>query len=327
MENSPSSGDTLKIGDDEIGQVLECPIKVGEGWSTTRTKAMELIQIGHRLINGTLNLTAELKAVDIPMCRVGELATVSMSHLDVYGDGGRGAFDMANGCSDTDAYPCLWQVNSPVQRTMEALPDSHGVLRPGGEAKLKLLLARNSRAHYNVNLGFNASSVIAIFTERPSIGVTSLSNVAFEDPRYEYPFMLWSNSTLGLLCHWMHASKQHPGRGRLGLTTLETLPTLDVTALTAAQLVEAEAIFNTLKHEKLLPFNECEGDSKRHTLDRCVLELLGITDPAIHDTMQTLRLKLSREPSIQGTKRSRCNLNAELALLKRKGLPFPSWYE
>ena len=326
MEDAPSSGDTLKIGDDEMGQILECPLKVGYGWSATRTKAMELIQIGHHLINGKLNLAAELKTVDIPMCRVGELATVSMSHLDVYGDSGRGAFDMAEGCTDTDDYPCLWQVNSPVQRTMEVLPDYHGVLRPGGAAKLQQLLARNSRAHYNVNITFNAVSAVAILTDIPSIGVTSLSNVAFENPQYEYPFMLWSNSTLGLLCHWMHASKQQPGRGRLGLTTLETLPTLDVTALTEAQLTGAETIFNGLKREKLLPFNECEHDPKRHTLDRCVLELLGITDPAIHDAMETLRVKLAREPSIQGTKKSRCNLKAELALLKRKGLPFPSWY-
>ena len=93
---------------------MECPLNVGEGWSATRTKAMELIQTGHHLINGKLNLAAELKTNDIPMCRVDDLATVSMSHLDVYGDGGRGAFDMAEGCSDTDAYPCLWQVNSPV---------------------------------------------------------------------------------------------------------------------------------------------------------------------------------------------------------------------
>ncbi len=327
MEDAPSSGDTLKIGEDVVGQVLECPLKVGEGWSATRTKAMELIQIGHHLINGKLNLAAELKVVDIPMCRVADLATVSMSHLHVYGAGEQGTFDMAKGYTDRDDYPCLWQVNSPVQRTMEALPDFHGVLRPGREAKLQQLLARNSRAHYNVNLRFNASSAAAVFTEKPSIGVRSLSNVAFNDLRYEYPFMLWSNSTFGLLCHWMHAGKQQPGRGMMALKTLGTLPTLDVTALTEAQLIEAEAIFNALKHKKLLPFNECAHDPKRHELDRRVLELLRITDPAIYDTMKTLRRKLSREPSIQGTKKSQCNLKAELALLKRKGLPFPSWYE
>lgn len=332
MEDSPNSGDTLKIGDDEMGQILECSLNVGEGWSTTRTKAMELIQTGYHLINGKLNLAAELRASTIPICRVADLATVSMSPLDVYGDGGRGAFDMAEGCADTDDYPCLWKVNSAVQRTMEGLPNYHGVLRPGGEAKLQQLLARNSRAHYNISLRFNASSVVAIFTKSPSIGVSSFSNVGFEDPRYEYPFMLWSNSTLGLICHWMHASKQQPGRGRLGLTTLETLPTLDVTALTDAQLVEAEAIFNTLKYEKLLPFNECyrakekKHDPIRAELDRRVLELLGITDKAIHDAMKTLRMKLSLEPSIQGTKKSQCNLKAELARLKRKGLPFPNWY-
>ena len=206
------------------------------------------------------------------MCRVGDLATVSMSHLHVYGEGEQGTFDMAKGCTDTDAYPCLWQVNSPVQRTMETLPDSHGVLRPGREAKLQQLLARNSRAHYNVNLRFNASSTAAIFTERPSIGVRSLSNVAFDNPQYEYPFMLWSNSTLGLLCHWMHAGKQQPGRGMMALTTLGTLPTLDVTALTEAQLVEAESIFNTLKRDKkLLPSQRvlpCKTEKARSNTGR-----------------------------------------------------------
>ena len=119
----------------------------------------------------------------------------------------------------------------------------------------------------------------------------------------------------------------------MALTTLGTLPTLDVTALTEAQLIEAEAIFNTLRREKLLPFNECyrakqkKHDTVRAELDRCVLELLGITDAAIHDAMKTLRIKLSREPSIQGTKKSQCNLKAEIALLKKKGLPFPNWYE
>ena len=114
------------------------------------------------------------------------------------------------------------------------------------------------------------------------------------------------------------------------LTTLETLPTLDVTALTEAQLVEAESIFNTLKRiRNYCPLNECyrakqkKHDPIRAELDRCVLELLGITDKAIHDAMKTLRMKLSLEPSIQGTKQSQCNLNAELARLKKKGLPFP----
>ena len=66
MEDAPSSGDMLKIGDDAVGQVLECPLNVGEGWSTTRTKAMELIQTGHRLINKQLHLAAELEGKPYP---------------------------------------------------------------------------------------------------------------------------------------------------------------------------------------------------------------------------------------------------------------------
>jgi len=261
------------------------------------------------------------------MCRVGDMAFLSMSHLGVYGTGEQGVFDMAEECADTDDYPCLWQVHSPTQRTMVSLPDAHGILRPGREAKLRQLLKRISRAHYNVNLRLNSSSTVAVFTERPSIGVSSLSNVAFEDARHEIPFTLWCNSTLGLLCHWMHGGRQQAGRSKLSLTTLATLLTLDVRALTEAQLVGAERVFEALKYRRLLPFNECAEDEVRHELDRCLLsEVLGLTDASIIMFIDSLRKKLCAEPSIHGGKLSRCDFAKELQLLLKKGIPFPSWY-
>ena len=68
-----------------------------------------------------------------------------------------------------------------------------------------------------------------MFTEQKTIGVNTLPNIAFTDENYEYAWVLWGNSTLGLLCHWMQAGKQQQGRGILRKTTLRSLPTLDVT--------------------------------------------------------------------------------------------------
>ncbi len=110
----------------------------------------------------------------------------------------------------------------------------------------------------------------------------------------------------------MHSGKQQPGRGKFGLAGLESLPTLDVRQLTDKQLQAADAVFADLKSYRMLPYNECHRDAWRHVLDaRLLADVLGITEPAIHEAMQTLREMLSAEPSIRGTKKSTCNLADE----------------
>ena len=39
-----------------------------------------------------------------------------------------------------------------------------------------------------------------------------------------------------------------------------------------------------------------------------------------------ISIMLCAEPSIHGGKKSKCDLDAELAILKKKRIPFPSWY-
>ena len=210
---------------------------------------------------------------------------------------------------------------------MIVLPDSRAIPLPNAENAVQKRVDRNSRAHYNMALRFNSNSVAALFTEKPSIGPTLITNVAFKDPRYEIPWTLWCNSTLGLLCHWLHSGKQNAGRGKLRLTALSNLPTLDVRKLSEKALENAEVLFERLKYKRMLPFNECAHDPVRHELDTDLLtEVLGIKDLGILTVMQTLREMLCAEPSIHGGKRRKCNLDAELAKLKLKGIPFPSWY-
>ena len=174
---------------------------------------------------------------------------------------------------------------------------------------------------------FTACSTIVLFTEKPAIGPTLITNVAFENPRYEIPWTLWCNSTLGLFCHWLHSGKQNAGRGKLRLTTLSTLPTLDVRALSEEGLANADKIFEQLKYKRMLPLNECVSDPVRQELDAELLtKVLGIKDLGVLIAMQTLREMLCAEPSIHGGKKSKCDLDAELARLKLKGISFPSWY-
>ena len=125
----------------------------------------------------------------------------------------------------------------------------------------------------------------------------------------------------------MHSGKQVSGRGKLRLTTLSSLPTLDVCKLSQEALENAEKVFEQLKYQRMLPLNECAHDPMREELDRRLLtEVLGITSDNVLKSMQTLREMLCAEPSIHGGKKSKCDLDAELAILKKKGVAFPSWY-
>jgi hypothetical protein len=87
-------------------------------------------------------------------------------------------------------------------------------------------------------------------------------------------------------------------------TQASTMATLDVSRLTDGQLRNAVRIFDEMKRERLLPFNEAAHDDNRKSLDRRVItEVLGL-DASISSALDLLRDKLCSEPSIHGGKRS-----------------------
>ena len=324
LEDAPNGGDIINVGDTNSGQILDCPIEDSIAWVATRARSMALLQSAHKLAAGELHLPMEREPIPIDICRVQDIAKVGSA--DVYRK--NGPFIMVEGCEpNSDGYDALWKVKAPLQRTMVALPDSKTIPRSNENATVKRVLDCFSKTHYHINLRFTSNSIISSFTEDPSIGVRSMINILLNDPRHEIAWTLWCNSTLGFFCHWLHSSKQDMGRGTLRQQTLETLPTLDVRKLSEKQLANANALFERLKYKRMLPVNECDHDPVRSELDTELLtEVLEIKDIGVLPSMQTLREMLCAEPSVQGEKGDKCNLDAELAKLKLKGIPFPSWY-
>ena len=320
LEDEPSGGDPLKVGDDSPGHALNCPLQIDAAWDAVRIKEMALIQSAYRLAKGEMWLPTQATPLEIPICLVRDIAEVSAGHRDIFEKGERGAFDIEKSYTNTDLYPGLWHLNAPAQRAMVVEPDSHLVPRPNRHEKAQMILERSGRLHFNVDIGFNANSLGVLFTEKPALGISSLPNVVLKKPIYDYVWTLWGNSTLGLLLHWAHSGKQQPGRGRSSRTALLQMPTLDVRCLSDEALANAERIFHDLKHKRMLPFNEVAHDPVRHELDRLLLtEVLNITTEDAHKAVHRLRELLCAEPSIHGGKKSRCNLEKELAKLKAAG--------
>ena len=325
LEDEPNGGDIINMGETSIGQVLDCPIKDGVAWVATRARSMALLQSAHKLKAGALHLPMEREPIPLDICQVQHIGQVGSA--DLYRKK-NGPFIMVKGYEqNSDGYPSLWKVEAPLQRSMMAEPNATAIPRSNENAIVKRALDCNSKTHYHINMRFTSNSMLSSFTEEPSIGVRSMINVLLNDPRHEIAWTLWCNSTFGFFCHWLHSSKQDMGRGTLRQQTLKTLPTLDVRRLSNQQLANAEALFERLKYKRMLPVKECDHDSIRHELDTDLLtEVLGIKNVGMLASMQTLREMLCAEPSIQGEKKCKCNLDAELAKLKLKGIPFPSWY-
>ena len=286
---------------------------------------MALLQSAHKLKTGALHLPMEREPIPLDICQVQHIAQIGSA--DLYRKK-NGPFIIVKGYEpNSDGYPALWKVDAPLQRSMMAEPNATAIPRSNENATVNRALDCNSKTHYHINMRFTSNSMLSSFTEEPSIGVRSMINVLLNDPRHEIAWTLWCNSTFGFFCHWLHSSKQDMGRGTLRQQTLKTLPTLDVRRLSNQHLANAEALFERLKYKRMLPVNECDHDPIRHELDTDLLtEVLGIKDVGILASMQTLREMLCAEPSIQGEKKCKCNFDAELAKLKLKGIPFPSWY-
>ena len=249
FEDPPIGGDPIKVGDEIVGAALNCSLE--KMWSTSRIKALALIQSTYHLANGHVWLPGQRDPLEIPMSSVGEVATIGFNHRTIK-DPSWGAFDIEMGCSDTDLYPALWHVKSDNQRALVVQPDCHGLIRSNFWDKAQEILERSGRVHHNLDLRFNANSLSVLFTEKPAIGI-GLPNVVFENLLHDYVFSLWGNSTLGLLCHWMHCNKQHAGRGRISLVALESMPTLDMRQLDQTALQNAERIFEEMKYQKNAP--------------------------------------------------------------------------
>ena len=145
-------------------------------------------------------------------------------------------------------------------------------------------------------------------TERNCIGGVAWPSVIFKSREYEYVFALWCNSTLGFLLHWWVSNKTQSGRGRVTITGVPEILTLDVTQLTSQQIADAKDAFDAMRGLRFLPFDQIDEDPARAELDRRLLvDVLGLPESLCAEggPIDLLRRKLAKEPQIHGGKKSR----------------------
>lgn len=324
LEDGPFGGTRILLGDTLQGEALDCPLPIDGAWQMVGMKDITLGQTAHQLTNGRFwveGMTGA-QAVDVPIASIANvIRRIGPHHLDITGaqiktDGlPQGPFERISGHAPGSAYPCLWNHDAARERTMIVQPDSHcqirqveGRIPQDLQEKANARWAMASRSHYNLDLRFNSQSLAVAMTEQLTIGGRAWPAVIFDNPDHEFAFALWSNSTLGILCHWWMSNKSQAGRGTSTVTSIPTFSTLDVRQLTIEQHQAAREAFEAIANERLLPFDQINEDAARAELDRRLLvDVLGLSPDlcAPGGPMERLRAKLAAEPQIHSDKRTR----------------------
>ena len=302
VEDGPYGGTALMIGDELAGESMTVPVQTdGASWGAVRLTDLSLAQTAFALAQSELWLPGSHSALDVKVAPLYKTAKLGLVDRDITGPRPRGPFEKI-APTPTATYPSLWNHDAKNETRMACQPDSQLRVRSGMEEKAAVAWATASRAHVNRDFRFNSQPLTAAFTERESMGGRGWPNVRFPDSRFDYAFTLWSNSTLGLLLYWWHSNRQHSGRGTTTIRNVESLPVLDLRALSEEQLRTSEAIFKELKDMELKPAYIADADPNRALLDRRVVyELLGFEEET-YVAVRRLAAKWCAEPSVHGGK-------------------------
>jgi len=302
LEDGPYGGIPIRCGAAPIGEILDAPVdQLENGWGAARIANATVAQVAHSLANGRLWLPAEHQALEAPITRLGEVAQLGVHDSMLTMATHNGPF-VKEPPSPISIYPSLYNHDAIRETRLICEPDSQLRVKPGMETRAAELWATASRSHVNRDFRLNSQPLAVAFTNRVSIGGTVWPNVIFDDPRFEYAWAVWGNSTLGLLSYWWNSSRQQSGRGRMTRQLIPLLPVLDFRTLSDAQLATVEYLFNEFRNLELQPAYLADADPNRALLDRRVVcDLLGFHD----DTYQAVR-RLAQmwclEPSVHGGK-------------------------
>ena len=298
IEDGPYGGTPLTVGDELVGETVTTPYS-SSNWSAVRLSDSSVAQTAYALSQSRFWLPGIASSLELNVATLRDVGRRGWHDINIAGS--TGPFTKAPP-SPTATYPSLWSHNAKKETRMVCLPDSQLLVKTGMEDRASVAWVTASRVHINRDFRFNSQPLTAAFTEYPSIGGRAWPNVLFQDRRFDYAFTVWANSTLGLLCFWWNSNRQVAGRGTSTVSAVESLPVLDLRALTDEQLRTAEAIFNEFRDKELKPAYLADADPNRALLDRRVVcDLLGFNEDT-YAAVRRLAAKWCAEPSVHGGK-------------------------
>ncbi len=300
IDDGPYGGTPIVVGDQPGGELMSLPVsQEGSVWGTVRLLDGSVSQTAHALSKSALWLPATESAVELPVVHLSVVAQRGWHDINLAGSSGP---FLRFPPRPTATYAALWSHNASKETRLLCEIDTELRVKRGLEGRAAEAWETRSRCYVNRDFRFNSQPLAAAFTLVRSIGGRAWPNVLFNDPRFDYAFSVWMNSTLGLLLFWWHSNRQQGGRGTTSISAIDSLPILDFRALTDDQLATAERIFEEFRDKELLPAYLADADPNRDLLDRrVIMDLLGF-DEDTYLAVRRLAQKWCAEPSVHGGK-------------------------
>lgn len=279
-----------------------------------RVREASLVATCEELCRGNLHLPL-LNDRKIQTTQLGSLGEPGLYDMSISANG---PFEIEEtGATHAATYPSLWGHDAKREKRFVVEPDSKGLPRADADEETirSVWDQASSRLHFNRDFQINSQPLGACLTRRPAIGGRAWPGFSCTKPSWDFPLVLWTNTTLGLMLFWWIGTRQQLGRSILTISRLPELTVLDASKLSSDQLKMSEDIFNEFeneifkksKHGGLLPSNEAYGDEVRKQLDKAVLvDLLGFSDDVL-EPLNILRMQWCNEPTVHGGQPTRPN--------------------
>ena len=276
----------------EVVSILESKI-ADRQWIGIQFARADVIRSAVRLLDdGEVWIPGEGTTVSIPLCRLDELGKIGPDRRDIW-----------DGFEKTDAvtaYPMVANHDTEQRTRLVTGPDMY--LAPLVKAPpnrhlkpIEQLWPKAGRLFVAERLRLDTARVVAMRSE-----TKALSNVWWPispgDVSIEKALTVWMNSSLGLLSFLARRTSTEGGWVAMKKADLETLPVLDLRALSTSQHQRLSNLFDRLvasDFERLPAMSQCPA---RKALDDGLSSVLGLP------SLETLRALLATEPVVSDTR-------------------------
>lgn len=233
----------------------------------------------------------------------------------------RGPFEFTKDKSTSlKTYPALEKHDFEQQNAMQMKNDSYLVPKPlpleinpmfskkqiqnVWEFIVNQTWKKSSKIVFATHFQFNSQPCVVGLTDRAVLGGSSFPNFILYNKKFEKAFVVWWNSTLGLLLFWWNSGKQQAGRGILTKEARLGIPVLDFSKLKEHQIDEINKIYNGCCLKPLKALHRIFDDKNRKIIDVLLLECLFERKLTYdeHKFLEEVYKAFANEPTVKGTK-------------------------
>ena len=297
---------TLEVGDTSIATIITAPLHE-HGWWSVSVRDTVLLQFIYNLTRNKFIVPDTWREHDFYMTTPeAKSYTFGLDNRDVADckpNDKRAPF-LIKPIQPVSSHLLLVNNNAATQKSIVFKPDKIGEKKSGIKPELvKRAVSAATRLCVNRKCRYNSQHVLFPFTEKKTMGSSAFT--CFEIPeKYERALAVWGNTSLGIMCFWAHAGKQQLGRVTATRESMKTMPILDLDHISGNALKKFNTIFEKYKEKPLMNIHLLYKDEVRISMDNEVLSTLGISE-----SLDSLRRRFCREPSVRGTKQDSRDLD------------------